>query len=260
MGNFDLKLATVPMMLETINAISTSVENSHGKPQICSSARNAEYALSKLLQMGTVAEYESGFVIRANRVTGEAFSLAHIAEARFEESVKNCFGPSKYEDMRGALSKLLQLGTVEDYQREFEKLMNREIAKKEHNIKEKADTILSLPSEEASLVVKGPLNASEDTLLSLRSEDLNFKIKEKAVEYVRALNVSPLEVVFAGPVDEFHGKFAEFSKDKGCVEKILSATKLPEGGNSHLAYSSYHLEGKALDLNLIRTSESESEA
>ncbi|GJW62096.1 C2 calcium/lipid-binding domain-containing protein CaLB [Tanacetum coccineum] len=43
--------------------------------------------------------------------------------AKFEESVKNRFGPSKYEDPEGALSKLLQLGTVEDYQREFEKLM-----------------------------------------------------------------------------------------------------------------------------------------
>ncbi|GJW82381.1 retrotransposon-related protein [Tanacetum coccineum] len=45
--------------------------------------------------------------------------------ARFEESARNCFGPSEYEDPNGALSKLLQLGTVKDYQREFEKLMNR---------------------------------------------------------------------------------------------------------------------------------------
>ncbi|GKD66061.1 retrotransposon-related protein [Tanacetum coccineum] len=45
--------------------------------------------------------------------------------ARFEESMKNHFGPSKYEDSKGALSKLLQLGMVEDYQREFEKLMNQ---------------------------------------------------------------------------------------------------------------------------------------
>ncbi|GKC23306.1 ty3-gypsy retrotransposon protein [Tanacetum coccineum] len=44
---------------------------------------------------------------------------------RFEESVKNRFGPSKYEDPKGVLSKLLQLDMVEDYQREFEKLMNR---------------------------------------------------------------------------------------------------------------------------------------
>ncbi|GJU25681.1 ty3-gypsy retrotransposon protein [Tanacetum coccineum] len=45
--------------------------------------------------------------------------------ARFEDSVKNYFGPSKYEDPQGALSKLFQLGSVEDYQNEFEKLMNR---------------------------------------------------------------------------------------------------------------------------------------
>nr|GEU62197.1 class II heat shock protein [Tanacetum cinerariifolium] len=45
--------------------------------------------------------------------------------SRVEESVKNHFGPSKYEDPQGALSKLLQLGMVEDYQREFDKLMNR---------------------------------------------------------------------------------------------------------------------------------------
>ncbi|GJV23929.1 ty3-gypsy retrotransposon protein [Tanacetum coccineum] len=44
---------------------------------------------------------------------------------RFEESLINSLGPSKYEDPQGMLSKLLQLGTVEDYQREFEKLMNR---------------------------------------------------------------------------------------------------------------------------------------
>ncbi|GKE52990.1 retrotransposon-related protein, partial [Tanacetum coccineum] len=45
--------------------------------------------------------------------------------ARFEERVRNCFGPSEYEDPNGMLSKLLQLGTVKDYQREFEKLMNQ---------------------------------------------------------------------------------------------------------------------------------------
>ncbi|GKD71538.1 hypothetical protein Tco_1325628 [Tanacetum coccineum] len=206
----------------------------------------------------------------------------------FKESVKNRFGPSKYEDPKGALSKLLQLGTVEDYQREFEKLMNRllvsipttlgdafslaritearfeVIAEKEQNIKEKAYTTLTFPSEEASPVVKGPLDASEDTLLSLRSEDPNFKIQEKAIEYVRALNAAPLKVVFVGSVDEVSGviedvfdidesnvegmqdrdKFAEFFEDKGSVEKVLSATKLPKCGNSHSSYSPYHLEDK----------------
>ncbi|GKF89272.1 hypothetical protein Tco_0263235 [Tanacetum coccineum] len=92
------------------------------------------------------------------------------------------------------------------------------IAEKKQNIKEKAYTTLTLPSEEASPVVKGPLDASEDTLLSLRSEDPNFKSKEKAVEYVRALNVAPLKVVFAGPVDEVRSQFSKFSKDKESVE------------------------------------------
>ncbi|GKE58517.1 ty3-gypsy retrotransposon protein, partial [Tanacetum coccineum] len=42
----------------------------------------------------------------------------------FVDSVKNRFGPSKYEDPQGALSKLLQTGTVAQYQSEFEKLIN----------------------------------------------------------------------------------------------------------------------------------------
>ncbi|GKC05426.1 hypothetical protein Tco_0997036 [Tanacetum coccineum] len=79
--------------------------------------------------------------------------------------------------------------------------------KKEETIQERADTLTSLQSEVASLEAKGSLDAR--------------------------------------PVDEVHGKFAEFFKDKGSVENVLSATKLPEGGNSHSAYSPYHLEGKA---------------
>ena len=43
----------------------------------------------------------------------------------FLDSVRNRFGPSKYEDPQGALSKLLQTGTVAHYQSELEKLMNR---------------------------------------------------------------------------------------------------------------------------------------
>ncbi|GKE35405.1 ty3-gypsy retrotransposon protein, partial [Tanacetum coccineum] len=42
----------------------------------------------------------------------------------FLESMQNHFGPCKYEDPQGALSKLLQTGTVAQYQGEFEKLMN----------------------------------------------------------------------------------------------------------------------------------------
>ncbi|GJX53143.1 hypothetical protein Tco_0281512 [Tanacetum coccineum] len=187
-----------------------------------------------------------------------------FAITEFEKSVKNRFRSSKYEDPRGSLSKLLQLGTVDDYQREFEKLMNRVtdipdslrisfyISRLKLNLQH--EMLVSSPTTlgdafsiaQASPVVKGPLYASEDTIQSLRSEDPNFKIQEKAIEYVRALNVASLEVVFIGPVDEVRGKFAEFSEDKGCVEKVLSATKLPKGGNSHSACSPYHLEGKMI--------------
>nr|GEY29933.1 hypothetical protein [Tanacetum cinerariifolium] len=46
-------------------------------------------------------------------------------QGRPGESVMNHFGPSKYEDPQGALSKLLQLDTVKEYQGEFEKLISR---------------------------------------------------------------------------------------------------------------------------------------
>ncbi|GJZ05673.1 hypothetical protein Tco_0539466 [Tanacetum coccineum] len=76
--------------------------------------------------------------------------------------------------------------------------IGNDIAKKEQNIKEKADTTLSLPSKEAS------------------------------------------------PVWSLSWPVAEFFKDKGCVKKVLNVTKLPEGGNSHSAYSPYHLKGKVI--------------
>ncbi|GKE58115.1 hypothetical protein Tco_1497300 [Tanacetum coccineum] len=102
---------------------------------------DAKNALSKLLQMGTMAEYESKFVILANRVTGisenllksfyisglkptlqcallrsnpttlgESFSLARATEARLTED---------------ALSKLLQMSMMVEYQNEFEMLIKR---------------------------------------------------------------------------------------------------------------------------------------
>ncbi|GJT38645.1 hypothetical protein Tco_0938510 [Tanacetum coccineum] len=48
------------------------------------SDQDARYTLSNLLQMGTVAEYEN--LLRARPKTlGEAFALARINEARFED-------------------------------------------------------------------------------------------------------------------------------------------------------------------------------
>ncbi|GKF79666.1 hypothetical protein Tco_0235234, partial [Tanacetum coccineum] len=48
------------------------------------SDQDTRYALSNLLQMGTVAEYEN--LLRARHTTlGEGFALARITEARFED-------------------------------------------------------------------------------------------------------------------------------------------------------------------------------
>ncbi|GKA82243.1 hypothetical protein Tco_0788991 [Tanacetum coccineum] len=207
---------------------------------------DAEYALSRLLQRGTVVKYQKEFEILVSRVTGkyeslpasiytfafkptlirallwsnpttlgEAFALARLAEAQVQHLEEITFHKSN---------------KVEETKARFEA-----IAEKEQNIKEKVDTTLSLPSDEASPVVKGPLDASVDTLLFLRSEDPNFKIQENGVKYVRALNVVPLEVVFTGPVDEVSSVIEDvFEIDESNVE----------GGNSHSTYSSYHLEDK----------------
>ncbi|GJT08632.1 hypothetical protein Tco_0403986 [Tanacetum coccineum] len=45
----------------------------------------------------------------------------------FLDRVRNYFGPCKYEDPQGVLSKLLQTGTITQYQSEVKKLMNRVI-------------------------------------------------------------------------------------------------------------------------------------
>ncbi|GKB93705.1 ty3-gypsy retrotransposon protein, partial [Tanacetum coccineum] len=150
---------------------------------------------------------------------------------KFVESVKSHFGPSKYEDPQGALSKLLQLGTVEDYQREFEKLMNRVtdipdsllisfyISGLKLNLKH--ELLVSRPTTLGDAFSLAPLDTSEDTLLSLRSEDPNFKIQEKADEYVRALNVALLKVVFARPVDEVSSVIKDvFDIDESNVESM----------------------------------------
>ncbi|GKB87509.1 hypothetical protein Tco_0959781 [Tanacetum coccineum] len=142
------------------------------------SGSNDRDALANLLQMGTMAEYQSVFENLINRVTGipefllKSFYISGLKPAHFEE-----------------------------------------IVEQEQNIKEKADTTLPFPIEEALPVVKGPLDASEDTLLSL-------------------------------PVDEVRSQFSKFSKDKESVENVLGATKFLEGGNSYSVSFSYHLECK----------------
>ncbi|GKA30430.1 hypothetical protein Tco_0716735 [Tanacetum coccineum] len=146
--------------------------------------------------------------------------------ARFKESVKNHFGPSKYEDMRGDVIEAVAIRLKLNQQHEL--LVSR-------------PTLLGDAFSLARIIeAHFEAIANYDTLLSLRSEDPNFKIQEKAIEYVRALNAAMLKVVFAGPVDEVSSliedifdideskvegmkvrhKFADFFEDKGIVEKV----------------------------------------
>ncbi|GJU72540.1 ty3-gypsy retrotransposon protein [Tanacetum coccineum] len=78
----------------------------------------------------------------------------------FLESVYNRFGPCKYEDPQGALSKLLQLGTVAQYQSDFEKLMNRVM-----KIPEKLFISICIsglkPSLQRELLVSKPMTLGE---------------------------------------------------------------------------------------------------
>nr|GEX70169.1 Ty3/gypsy retrotransposon protein [Tanacetum cinerariifolium] len=55
---------------------------------------------------------------------GGGETTSPIPRSMRHDSVQMRFGPCKYEDPQGALSKLLQKGTVTQYQSEFEKLMN----------------------------------------------------------------------------------------------------------------------------------------
>ncbi|GJV80040.1 hypothetical protein Tco_1515910 [Tanacetum coccineum] len=190
---------------------------------------DAEYALSRLLQRGTVAEYQKEFEILVSRVTGKSESLLASIYT---------FG------LKLALIRVILWSNPTTLGEAFA-LARMAEAHREQNIKEKVDTTLSLPSEEASPVVKGPLDANEDTLLFLRSEDPNFKIRETGVKYVRALNVVPLKVVFTRPVDEassviedvfymdesnvegmhVRDKFAVFFEDRGSMEKAAKVRR-----------------------------------
>ncbi|GJR42121.1 hypothetical protein Tco_1310224 [Tanacetum coccineum] len=80
------------------------------------------------------------------------------------------------------------------------------IAEKEHVIKKKADTTISLPSEEASPKVKGSLDANED----ISVDEVNSVIDGAFV--IGESNVKSMEV---------RSKFGEFSENEKSVEEVV---------------------------------------
>ncbi|GJY26611.1 hypothetical protein Tco_0401337 [Tanacetum coccineum] len=138
------------------------------------SDQDARYALSKLLQRRTVAEYEN-----------EAFSLARAAETRFanldiwkflrsnpsilgEDFFKACIAEARFEII-----------TKED---------------KEHIVEKKIDVILPLPlqGEFASPEVKGSLDADEDIGVDEVSSAIDgvFDIGESLVVFLKWVSIS----------------------------------------------------------------------
>ncbi|GJV48080.1 hypothetical protein Tco_1438292 [Tanacetum coccineum] len=133
------------------------------------SDRNAEYELSKLLQMGTVAEYQDEFEKLINRVT------------RISESLLTSF----------YISGLKLTLSIE--------LLRR---KREQIIKMKADIILSLRSELASPKIKWSLDADED---------IGIDEVSSAIDCVFHIDES----------NEVCSKFGEFSENKKSVIEVV---------------------------------------
>nr|GEW83569.1 retrotransposon Gag protein [Tanacetum cinerariifolium] len=141
-------------------------------------------ALSKLLQMGTVAEYESEFVLLANRVT------------RISANLLKSFYISEFKlvlQLELLRSKPTTLGEAFSLARIIDARL-KAIAKKEKKqiIKKKAYIILSLRSELASPEIKGSLDADEDIGVDEVSSAIDgvFDIGESLVVFLKWVRIS----------------------------------------------------------------------
>ncbi|GKC59231.1 hypothetical protein Tco_1086829 [Tanacetum coccineum] len=147
------------------------------------SDRNAEYELSKLLQMGTVAEYQDEFEKLINRVTGISESLLtsfYISGLKLTLSIELLRARPTTLGEAFSLARIIEA--------RLEAIAEKE---KEQIIKKKADTILSLRSELASPEIKGSLDADED---------IGIDEVSSAIDYV----------IHIGESNEVHSKFDDF--------------------------------------------------
>ncbi|GJW95811.1 hypothetical protein Tco_0505997 [Tanacetum coccineum] len=158
------------------------------------SDRNAEYELSKLLQMGMVAEYHDEFEKLINRVTEISESLL---TSFYISGLKLTLSIELLRAMPTTLGEAFSLARI--IEARLEAIAEKE---KEQIIKKKADTILSLRSELASPEIKRSLDADED-----------IGIDEVS---------SAIDCVFhIGESNEVRSKFGEFSKNKRSVIEVV---------------------------------------
>ncbi|GJW18290.1 hypothetical protein Tco_0025726, partial [Tanacetum coccineum] len=118
------------------------------------SDRNAEYELSKLLQMGTVAEYQDEFEKLINRVTGISESLLTLF---YISGLKLTLSIELLRARPTTLGEAFSLARI--IEARLEEIAEKE---KEQIIKKKEDNILSLQSELPLPKIKGSLEADED--------------------------------------------------------------------------------------------------
>ncbi|GJT24577.1 hypothetical protein Tco_0894514 [Tanacetum coccineum] len=118
------------------------------------SDRDAEDTLSKLLQMGTMAEYHKDFEMLINRVTRISESLLTLF---YISGLKLTIQIELLRARPTTLGEVFSLARI--IEARFEAIAEKE---KEHINKKKGDTILSLQHKLASPEIKGSLDADED--------------------------------------------------------------------------------------------------
>ncbi|GJX53257.1 hypothetical protein Tco_0281626 [Tanacetum coccineum] len=121
--------------------------------------QDAKDALSKLLQMGPVAEYQSEFEILINRIT---VISEYLLKMFYIFGLKPALQIKLLRAMPITLKEAFSLARITEAR--FEAIAHKEkaTAEKEQNINETSDTITSLQSEVASLEAKGSLDANEE--------------------------------------------------------------------------------------------------
>ncbi|GJT19858.1 retrovirus-related pol polyprotein from transposon TNT 1-94 [Tanacetum coccineum] len=151
-------------------------------------------ALSKLLQMGTVAEYQSEFVVLANQVTGISESLL---TSFYISGLKLTIQIELLRARPTTLGEVFSLAHI--IEARFEAIAEKE---EENIIKKKADVILSLQSELASPKIKRSLDVDEDIGVDSVSSAIDC-------------------VIHIGESNEVRSKFGEFLKNKESVVEVV---------------------------------------
>ncbi|GJW64147.1 retrotransposon-related protein [Tanacetum coccineum] len=170
----------------------------------------------------------------------------------FLESVRNRFGLCKYEDLQGSLFKLLQTGTVVQYQSEFEKLMNR-VTDISENL------LISFYMSGLKLTLQRELLVSKPTslggpVIATSSNSGKPPLLPTPTESTTPTNTTPLAIKWISPEErqECLNKGLCFS----CDSKLISGHKCPGKFLLHMAEeddnqgreipvdSTYYLEDK----------------